>query len=1376
MQLSGNLWQRVILAICWGWSLGIGGGCLAQNSVTGAIRGQVLDRGGQPFPSLPVTLTNAETGERRSDNTDVDGYYEFPFLPPGTYKIVARGRPSYSYDPEIVVQVPLKEWQKVRLPAITFGRATLLIELTDAKGKLLPQARVRAFHPTSGKASDADEETKLLREGQYRFSFIGDGNYRIEVMIEGQWRLVVPLKVSFDADRRPFERVPYTGPIPGIQADAGIFFEAEVIHADVGIAVSLAAGDDSDDGAMSDAPTGGERASPAPPQRRLPNAARTQPPGSASAENSARLQLVNTFSAARSQDFTARQLQALPTGGRSAMRTYDELAFLVAGVAPAPYTFGPRGPGVGFGVNAAGGFAVNRQRARANNFTVDGSDNNDPDVGGRRQGFVALVPQSIESVNAFSISTLLWNAELGRNLGSQVNVVSRYGENAWHGQAYGFLTSSNLNARNFFDYSGDASAGKEAFTRTMQGFALGGPLKRDRLHFFGSLEQTGIFASTEEHFAVPTAKERRFKARNNADRFGWLQPSLSAPVNQALTTIQEGLPVGRQILSFYPLPNHQTGPFGENTWTQVLPNDSDGKVASFKVTYQIAPNHLFNARYNFTDDQSILPAIDRAIRSTTNAGADTQNASLIYEGQGIRGASLQTRFSYGRTRLGFSPYPDNPLLFSSSLSTLVTVGSQTKEVVGQTGQLGGVIIAPFSPVGVDVFNLPQSRANHTFQFSQALAWAKAGHDLRLGGEVLYYRFDSRQDRNYRPLAVYSGALIAQGGLRDNRDQTFSFVQDLGSQPKYLPGVELAALGVASSFFQTLTFGAPDSSLRLRSAQYSFFINDNWRVSPNFTLDYGLRYEYNHVPYEANRRIERGLQLADIPNSLSSSLNTEGRTRKFEQAIQAYRQIVAGRQRIYDADRNNFAPHLGFAWDLQGNGRTSLRAGYGLYYGVPLAAVISLSRNIFPNEIPVNIDPSFQLFDVFTLNNPATLNVTSNTPGNSVPLIATGTLNMLGGKPEDVVALLGQLFLQNQKGGGLAFTLPSKKLPASYSQQWHLSLERELFDQLLFSLAYVGTKGTKLPRLTTPNLGPNVTAFIPLATRLLPPSPPIAIPPLVVSVAQSQLSRGPRLPDSTKEKRPVPALGPYQLIENSASSIYHALQIEARRRFQRGYLFTLAYTYSHAIDDVSDIFPLGGASNLPQNSRKLRLERASANFDLRHRVAASWVWELPFYRGQQTARARWLGGWQMAALWQAQTGPPFTLNVPFDANQDGNLTDRPKTTNGLEVRRKHGRQMVLLNSGVNPEQFFDICPTGCSDGAVGRNTIRGDGFASLDVALEKQFRFSDRRHLVWRTEVFNLFNRANFGLPLRTIGSPGFGAAVETVSPARLIQFALRFSF
>jgi hypothetical protein len=245
-------------------------------------------------------------------------------------------------------------------------------------------------------------------------------------------------------------------------------------------------------------------------------------------------QLVNLEDASRSANFDERLLLSLPLFGS---RTFDQLALLVAGVAPSPQAIGDTvGPGVGPGVGTSGQFTVNGLRSRANNFTVDGSDNNDEDIGVRRQGFTALVPQSVESLQGFYIATLLPRPQFGRNLGAQVNAVSRGGGEQVHGTLYGFFTDRRLKARDAFDLTGgtddvlrrangqpillsdglsmrpiplpNSVGGQSPFTRGQYGFAVGGPVTKRNTFFFGSFEHRDINATRESNFAVPTVAER----------------------------------------------------------------------------------------------------------------------------------------------------------------------------------------------------------------------------------------------------------------------------------------------------------------------------------------------------------------------------------------------------------------------------------------------------------------------------------------------------------------------------------------------------------------------------------------------------------------------------------------------------------------------------------------------------------------------------------------------------------------------------------------------------------------------------------------------------------------------------------------------------
>jgi hypothetical protein len=1063
-------------------------------------------------------------------------------------------------------------------------------------------------------------------------------------------------------------------------------------------------------------------------------------------------QLTNTDNATRGANFDRRHLLSLPLPG---VRTFDSLAFLVPGVSEPPEAIGQSiGPGIGAGVGSVGQFSVNGNRSRANNFTIDGSDNNDQDVGVRRQGFVALVPQSIESLQEYRISTLLWDAEFGRNPGAQVNAVSRSGGNETHGHFYGFFTDDKLNARNAFDFRGGPSGEKDEFSRLQAGFALGGPIVPNKTQFFVSFEYLHIDATSEQHFSSPTLAQREFRGGR---RFSIITPfGIADPEATLGITTRGATPVGLATLQFYPLPNNGGGPYGANTFTRVLSADGQGPLASLKLTHQINLKNTFSARYNFTDDDRELPSVKRAIGSQVEAHTRTQNLSLIVDSSISQTLVNQGRFSYGRTKLSFDQASST---FRGTLASNATgFNSRTGESLGEftffpdTGPIGELVIQPFSPVGVDALLFPQSRANNTFQIADTLSKTLTQHSLKFGADIRRVQLNSRQDRNYRPRVEFNpGALL---GFTPSGDFLFDF----------FPAVESAALGLSSSVTQTLTTGTPDSTIGLRFTEYNFFFNDNWRVRQNFSLDYGVRYEYNAVPREVNDRIETALKLENLPPTGQSEFDFLNgfRTNVFNNAVAQYREILDGRTRIYEPDPNNFGGHIGFAWDPWSDGKTSIRGGYGLYYDTILGIVVSQSRNVFPNEVPVNLDPSFFGLNGLFLNNPA-LFAFRGLPGGDLDLVRPGT-NQIGGSLEDQAGIIGTFFSQggffDDQGrffsvSGLSFTLPEKNLRTPYVHHWHLTFEREIFAGFLGSASYVGTRGNKLTRLTTPNLGSSVTPLI-FIEELFDND-------IIDRGAASSIFAG----------RPREFLGAFQIFENKARSEYHALQLEGRKRYANSFTFTTAYTWSHAIDEVSDVVDTAGASALPQDSFDLRAERGNASFDVRHRFAASVIWDLPFFRESNDLTGRWLGGWQLSSIFQARSGQPYTLILPIDNNLDGNLTDRPASTNGLTFFEGHGSQRVALNPGLD---VFDIPALVSGFSTIGRNTFRGDKFINLDLALRKVFTITENQNLEFRTEVYNFLNRANFGLPVRVIGAPGFGSSVNTVNPARTVQFALKYSF
>ena len=1280
---------------------------------------------------------------------------------------------------------------------------TLVGRVIDQGGTPIPGARIRVINQDTGNA----RATLTGGDGRYQITFLPLGRYTIEATKDGL-SVLQPTK-------EPIK----------IQLNKVIETAPDIIMAAAG----------------STPPPPGPAGPPGPPGPPGPVA-----PPAAAEESSGKL--VNLVDATRRANADERMVSLLPLPG---VRTFDDLAFLAPGVAPPPEVKGVAGPGIGAGIGTAGQFAVNGERARSNNFTVDGSDNNDEDVGVRRQGFVSLVPQSIESVQEFQIVTQLWDAELGRNLGSQVNAVSRAGGNRVHGALYDFFNHSALNARNFFDYTtgqeqsypltapaydrfvngqpattqiypvridgvpvvqANPSDGENQYQRNQGGGVIGFPLYRDRTFFFGSFERQDIKARQETHFAVPNVAQRGFL---NFGASGFTATDVNGDQQGFFPTFV----AGDSVFSLFPLANNPVGPYGDNTFTQVLPADGHGTIFSLKLDHNFTlfgpgVTHTLTGRYNFTDDERLVPAVGGAIFSGLEPQVRTQNFSLFLNSQISPTLANQLRASYGRTRLRFDerrdPYlssstalPGEPFLLNSGLLVNLSSGavpfadyqraSAARTAESSLGPLGQVNVTPFSPVGLDVYLFPQARANNTIQFADTLTQFRGNHTLKYGLDVRRTQLNSVLNRNYRPQAVFGGSPDFTGMIGGAPIPNLS---QSGPTPGFFSGTDLASLGIPTGIFQSLTLGAPDSTIGLRSWQFNFFVNDNFRVRPGLTFDYGLRYEYNTVPREVNDRIEETFKLDSLPAvdpSLSIAVpftpglvfDTRQLLASLNSTLGALGRVIDGRETIYDPDRNNFGGHFGFAWDpfaasATQAGKTAVRGGFGVYYDVTLGSVVSQSRNVFPSFVPVNVDVNTFAYaqdaffqpgqsGIFAIFNPSFVPVDVISGGGVINsrLIRPGQLNQIGVPSGAVQPLLGLLLNPGQidftlaSGGGLAFTLPDRGLRSPYAMHFNLQVERELAPDLLANFAYVGSRGLKLTRFRTPNGGPNSPTF-PVDPLGLTPQPvfALALPPL------SDFAAG-------RLGRPEAALGAYTIFDSSAQSNYHALQLGLTKRFSRGFQLTAAYTWSHAIDDVSDVFDVAGAFALPQDDRDLRAERGDANFDVRHRFVVSTVADLPFttrFNSAVGARRVLLGGWQWASIWAFQTGQPFTVNTSFDINLDGNLTDRIETTNGLELT---DTRQVRLTLTRDPGSLLATIGT---NGQVGRNVFRSSGVAKVDLTVIKNFRVSETNSLVFRVEAFNLFNRTHFGSPVRILEAPSFGRSVETAINPRQIQFALKYIF
>jgi hypothetical protein len=1142
---------------------------------------------------------------------------------------------------------------------------------------------------------------------------------------------------------------------------------------------------------------------------------------------------LNATDGRRGGGYTENEVVALPTGDTTFTRTFDSFALLVPGIVLPPQTAGRvAGPGVGAGVGSAGQFSANGLRSRGNNFLVDGSDNNDEDIGVRRQGFFMLVPQPMESVKEYQVISAVAPAQFGRNLGATVNALSKSGGYETHGSVFGFLNTSHLNGREFFDTESDGQlraldafvngrqrpvrllntltgrdillgvsnpAGKqESLTFGNVGMTLGGPLlergktdaagnviaPRKSAFYFFSLEGAVLNANRENHFAVPTVEQRGF-AQSGATGYTDLEDI-------------EGFPTSAQgdaVFSLYPFPNNPTGVYGRNTYTQILPASAQGYIGSFKADHSFKAwdrDQSITGRYNRTHDWRNIPATGGGLYATLRPVVGTQNFSFFWNGELTHeGATTpifnQFRASYGRTRLNFEEerdrdnliesqiLPRQPFTLNTNLIENFTLPSddfvdyrfrgRTTELGrpvrggfgsidgGALGLIGQVIMPGYSPLGVDVYNFPQRRVNNTIQLADILSFRKGAHSVALGFDYRRVQLNSDLPRNALPQLVFGGAPAINF---DGRTREFFLAG-------FLRPDTLAAAQAASGFFQTLARGT--SNIGLRYSQYNGFAQDEWRVRPNFSLSFGLRYEYNSPPNEVNKLIERTFADPALQTASVAGLN----------------QFLNGRRTIFDADRNNLAPRGGFAyaknWGL--NKTTVFRGGYGLFYDQVIGAVVSQSRNVFPTFLTVNYGggiPEGVIFDYQLFNPSLSLRGFDfsngiNLPGNNFqPYVINGTPNQFNPNiPLDAFVNA----VNRQFPGGFGFTLPEKGLRTPLAHQYTFTVEQQLGRHFNASVAYVGTLGRKLLRLTTPNLGPNLNMVTsPLLARIdTDGNSANSLAPVITGFI---LGPGATIPRGTnitfRGGRPVPTAGAIFLYNTRADSRYDSLQTQVRGQFRK-LSFQLSYTFSKALDDVSDVFDLAGAPALPQNSLRPS-EYGLANFDTRHRLAYDYVLGLPSLRNANGFTRGVFGGYEIVGTGQFQTGQPFTVNSINDVNLDGNYTDRLNTTNGILVNN-NGPNRLSIATNRNFSDFW--APIG-SDGAVGRNSFRGPHYLLLNLGIVKNFVISETQRIVFRTDAFNFLNHSNFALPVRYLEAPGFGQSVDVATPARRIQFALKYLF
>ncbi len=1017
----------------------------------------------------------------------------------------------------------------------------------------------------------------------------------------------------------------------------------------------------------------------------------------------------------------------------------------------------PIGPAPTTGLNFGG------QRGRSNLVQVDGADYTDNSVNAAR----STVSQ--EAVQEFQVVTNSFAPEFGRSAGGVVNVVTKSGTNDLHGNVFEFLRDKRFQARNSF-----APVAKPAFKRTQYGVTLGGPLDRDRTFFFFAFEQrrrdeSGFFTSNvaqglNSSVTIPVIPAGPGIFLNPVARtFNNLTTQQAAYINGLLAAGTGPAVCAARAYAFFASSGGSTGLTGTNPLGS--PNDGSvcpaispilpGTIGSrFILSGAPVPVGTRNAAGQFiafrplNDLARIFPVVERttfnSIRLDHLITKDHQftlrfgyNPSRI---TGIQSESQNQAIGQNDfSRTGIQKLRDFSLVASltSTLSSSMVnelrfnFGERRATFHSQNGDAVAVNISGAAFFGRELFS-PVIRTETRYEWTDSLNVVKGNHNFKFGGDVAFIHVNAIFELNFAGVYNFGGQSAAPLGFP-------------GAPPDFTP-VQQYGLGVPGNYVQG--FGNPASNLGNRP--YAAFAQDSWKIRPNFTLNYGVRYDY-----------EQTQQIA--PSPFTDPLSHIALTAADNQNVQDFFKVQQG----FPRDKNNFAPRIGMAWDLKNDGRTVLRAAYGIFYDHPLLAIgfnSDIADNVQQQQfvaVPGLPDPRNNL------NAAQIFQGTVCVPGQVCPFgpfvtpgVAVGTDYQRGRQRFNDQTFPGF-------GPALPFPLPvSKDFQFASANQANVSVERKLTGNMSLSASWIFVGAHHLPHPT--NLNPvNNALLIQNYVRCNGTQPTNAgdtlsvdpalcanivaqpIPGLISVTTRGTVVRpfaanlfrrsGPNyfFVQSVSGGAVTPAIFNGALVATGAlarpgiistygdvnaqvsdgNSIYHAANFELKRRFANNFQFLASYTWSHSIDDSSDLQTL----LLPQDAGNLRAERADALFDQRHRFVFSGVLASP-------ASWRGAGGWHsflsdfiVAPIFEISSGRPFNILSGVDTNNDQtSQTDRPS---------------VLADGTL-------VIPPAFTSGSLGRNSGITRSYSSFDMRVSRIFRAGERIRIEAIAEGFNLFNRFN----------------------------------
>ncbi|MGI9073506.1 MAG: carboxypeptidase regulatory-like domain-containing protein [Bryobacteraceae bacterium] len=1040
---------------------------------------------------------------------------------------------------------------------------------------------------------------------------------------------------------------------------------------------------------------------------------------------------IETTTAVTGQSLTSRTIETLPL----ATQNFQQLLTLSAGS--------------GSNLNASASLGrgdtrieVNGQREDNNNYQIEGITASDYNV-----AELTNTPlPSPDVVQEFKVQTSLYDATQGRNGGGNINAVLKSGTNQVHGDVFEFFRNDKLNANEFF-LNSDGNP-RPTVKQNIFGGSFGGPiLPQGKLGYFfvnyqGTRQLSGLSSGTIIGTSISVLPQDRSAASLAATFF---------PGNPAMTPGQID-PVALRLL------NLKGNQFGGGLGDYLIPSipGTPGDTARFNFSRagkynddqfttnydkELGPKDKISGRFFFSDFESLLPFGAGGLQASFGGSISPSDLNFPYD------LPVRDRFLNITETHIFSPAWVNEFRFGRIYSGDINSPIVTADQLGINRPNNNVdnLIYKFT-LNSSGFQIgPTPAADITAQQSNltlldTTSWSNGKHLIRFGGE-----FD-----------------------RVNLDKNFP--QVFNGQLFFSPGTSGAPCALGCSDFQEFLLGAPAftyggsgvSNHEYRINDYSLFLQDDYKVTRNFTLNIGLRWDLNgavrddlcHVG-NTNAPLALAGENPYIYPTCVNDLKVPGLTGTRSPTT------------LNNDYASNWGPRIGFAYNLFGRSSTSIRGGYGIYYvREDVGAIDQLSFLTPFLPIPNTVGTPGQMATIFATGS-GRLPKGGVIDPSFVPVYSRllGFVDANGNPTTDTT--------QTPVYSGNSVSTLGLDVPLHYvnpsTQQWNFGVQQNLGKGWVLEAGYIGTKGTDLRETRDLNQAYDARTN---------PVTLTAVDGTSYTVTQNTSAN-----INARARFPGLGVASFQLFADDANSSYNSLQITASHRLSGGLHFQAAYTFSRAIDETSTgNTSLNSAVN---DQTTLKNSRGLADFDRAHRLIFNYTYELPFFARATGMVHTFLGGWFISGITTLQSGALFTVLDGAAGSAYGLVGTGTPTTPVLNLSvdpLTHGGVESRLNNYVNLNVFAPAPAIGLDGstgfGNLGRNTFRGPFQQNWDFSAGKSFAVTERQALRITADFFNLFNHPNFANPaFLDIESPSnFGQITSTVGTPRLVQFSAKYSF